>query len=454
LLYDSRMRVGQPRELGFVAAQVVMELLPVWMVVTLLRHNAQQLLAAGFASCVLLQLSAAIATWQSQRWRLSVALRATLLAVFGAAMFWLWLQLASDLPATPQQPVFLWCLGLYLYVRGTFIGLHAGRPGAVLRWFRLGLALSVLLFSFLALSGTPVSELPFAALRGLCLAHCLWGAVLTGLDQRRAAAAAVSSAAWVAVLGPVLTILALASFVVFGPQGVRWLVYRAVSALLSAKQQLGAALHDFGAFFAELLRWLGSLFQHALGGGAPPAAPSGQPETWAPLVQLHPATWFTGNTHTLHVALLLIGAVLLAYLLMSWGRQSASTAAAPEQFPENEERGSTWSWQQLRDALRARLRVRTQRAHEPVVSSASGRDMRALFRSLLAWASARGLQRSASTTAHELAAQLAHQQPDKRDAIERLRAYYELERYAQRTASHAELEHARTLLDDVTRPTR
>ena len=191
-----------------------MEALPLWMLVTLVQHSAALLSDVSFTHCWSLQLTAACAAWTVRRFRMRPALNALTLSAAGLSLVYTSQLLLVSEPAA-------WLLSSYLCVRGLFMGLYAGKPGAVLRWFGLGTGFCVLLLAFIALAGTPRSALPYEALRSLAVAYFLLGALLTGLHQ---ASGALTAPALISVFVPTLVLLASSVLLVFGPQAAGWLV--------------------------------------------------------------------------------------------------------------------------------------------------------------------------------------------------------------------------------------
>lgn len=231
-------------ELGFIAAQALLELLPLWMVYAVIQSSVQKPPAWSFLACWLLLLSAAGLAWSSRRWKPRALYTAGLLLLAAGVglLLWLWLTLApSELMVRRSGLLALngpwrldaaglmwtWILGGYLSARGLLIGRNAGRAGELLRWFVFGLVVSVLLFAFLALSGAPSSVLPLDELRGLCLTHVVLGTMAAGLDQRTKLqglqpSATTPVAAWVAVGVPLIAVLTFSLLVSYGVSGIRW----------------------------------------------------------------------------------------------------------------------------------------------------------------------------------------------------------------------------------------
>ena len=432
------MRSRWLTDLSFLAAQALMEVLPLFLLVALVQHSKGELTEVSFAQAWSLQLSAAVLAWSFGR-----SQRRVLLLMAAAATLLLLGTFAERMPA--------WVLSSYLCLRGLFMGRSIDSPGAVLPWFRLGAGFCAMFFAFVALSATPRAELPYDQLQSLSIAYLFWGTLLTGLHQRRTTltSAALTPAALVSVLGPTLLILMCSALLVFGPLAggaiVRW-----GAATVSHITSLAArALGLLGSAIVSFLRWFGGLFDPAGGTVAAPRAPvtHGPPGMWEPLVRFREITWRADSSEVMVLLVLLLGALAILHLFASVRRERARTRAASEDAPVHEEQHSTLSWQLLLQPL---VRLRRKRRAAPL-RAAELSALRTIYRALLSWAALRGQPRAPSTTPNELARQLSAEHPEKREALSELTDYYTKERYAERPCTEAEQARARALLHELRR---
>jgi|GEM_PF-6833490 len=435
-------------ELGFLAVQALVEVLPVWLLVTLVQHNAGMLTGVSFTQAWALQLAASVPGRSLSRLQLRAALRFVLLVAAG-----LLLLLASQpLFASPSDQARLpWLLSGYLCVRGLFMGASLDRPGAVLRWFKLGSGFCVLLLAFIALSATPRAELPYDQLRSLSIAYLFGGALLSGLHQRRTsmASAALTPAALVSVLGPTLILALCSVLLVFGPQAAGWVVRSGVATVSHAASLLESALSLLGTWFVTFLRWFAGLFEPVSGTMTTPHAPlaHGPPGMWNTVVRYRTIALRAGDSEVVAVLVLLLTAFVIVHAMINLARKRSRATAAAQAVTVHEEQHTTLSWQQLRKPLNRLLR----RKRKPTLplTAAELSPLREIYRALLSWAARHGRAREPSTTPYELAQQLATQHPDKGIALSELTDLYAKERYAERTCTDAEQERARTLLHEL-----
>ena len=438
------MRSRWLNELGFLAAQALVESLPVWLLVTLVQHNAGMLGGVSFIGAWMLQLMAAAIGRALSRLQLRAAARVSLLVAAGLVLL-----LAAQ---RSDQRALSWLLSAYLCVRGLFMGTSVDQPGAVLRWFKLGSGFCVLLLAFVALSGTPRAELPYDQLRSLSVVYLFGGALLSGLHQRRTnlASAGLTPAALVSVLGPTSLLVLCSALLVFGPQAAGWVVRSGVATITHAASVLQSALGLLGSWVVAFLRWFGGLFEPVTGTMTTPHTPlpDGPPGLWDTVVRYRTITLYADDSELVAALVLLLGAFVVVHALVSLARKRSRMPAPPQAAAVDEEQHTTLSWQHLLDRLQ-RLR-RKQRAASPL-RAAELSPLRGIYSALLAWAARRGQAREPSTTPRELAQHLSAQHPAKGPALRELTELYTKERYAERLCTAAEQERARTLLHELTR---
>ncbi|HTU57862.1 MAG TPA: hypothetical protein VMF89_05500, partial [Polyangiales bacterium] len=337
------MRSRWLNELGFLAAQALVEALPIWLLVTLVQHNAGMLTDVSFLGAWSLQLIAAIIGHTISRLQLHAAARFSLLVAAGLVLL-----LAAQ---QSDQRAPSWLLSGYLCVRGLFIGASLDRPGAVLRWFKLGSGFCVLLMAFIALSATPRGDLPYEQLRSLSFAYLFGGALLSGLHQRRTtlASAALTPAALVSVLGPTLILVLCSALLVLGPQAAGFVLRSGVATVNHAASLLQSALSLLGTWVVSFLRWFGGLFEPASGTMTTPHAPVeyGPPGLWNTEIRYRAITLHAGDSEVVAALVLLLGAFVVVHALINLARQRSRAPAAPQEATVHEEQHTTLSWQQL-----------------------------------------------------------------------------------------------------------
>jgi hypothetical protein len=444
------MRSRWLNELGFLALQALVEVLPLWLLVTLLQHNAGMLTGVSFAHAWALQLAASVPGRRLSRLQLPAALRFLLLVAAGLML----LVAAQPLFASPSDHGALpWLLAGSLCVRGLFMGANLDRPGAVLHWFKLGSGSCALLLAFIALSGTPRAELPYDQLRSLSIAYLFGGALLSGLHQRRTtlASAALTPAALVSVLGPTLILVLCSVLLVFGPKAAGWVVREGVATVSHAASLLQSALSVLGTWLVAFLRWFAGLFEPVSGTRTTPHAPitHGPPGMWNTVVRYRTIALRADDSEVVAVLVLLLTTFVLLHALFHLARRRSRTPAAAPEVTLHEEQHTTLSLQQLLQPLGRLLRRQPKRTLPLTAAELS--PLREVYRALLSWAARDGRAREPSTTPHELAEQLAAQHPDKGRALSELTDLYAIERYAERPCTDAEQERARTLLHELTR---
>lgn len=439
-------------KLSWLAGQTLMELLPVWMLCTLVRATYREAVLIDFGTGFSLQLLAALAGWTSRRFLWPALLRAALLLATGSCL----VIGIMGLRAPTASSAFAWIIAIYLVTRGLFCGLSAGEPGAALRWFGWGAGACVLFAAFLALSGTPDAALPSGTLRGLCLAYFTLGALLAGLDQRRSVLAGteqsstLSAPALFAVLAPVLAFASVAVLPVIATEGTGSLVRASGAGFVMLVHGVNELLRYAGRAIETVLRWLGSFWGNNAAEAGPPAAIGCGEGHWSPLVQARPSETQLVSGEALSVLISVTLALALAYVVLGLARRRAGPPASSEARHIQEESGSSWSWRLLLEPLN-RLRTHAHTTTTAPPPAAGTQDLRALYRALIAWAAAHGQRRRVCTTAGEFSAQLSREYPSRQRELQQLEHYYALERYAERSPQGAELEHARALLGSITR---
>ncbi|MET0344203.1 MAG: DUF4129 domain-containing protein [Polyangiales bacterium] len=371
---------------------------------------------------------------------------------------------AVALPDAPSRVALtsLSLLALGVTGRGLLLGFHEPAHADVLRAFLRGAVVLMLMFWLMSLAHVPVDDALGSQLRALVLGYFAFGPMVVALAQRRTlrrtrgVRAPLSASWWLAVLAPILGVLALAVIASAGKQGLN--------------EGLGVAMHGAGIVVALgvqglawaghagvlALTWLARLFP---GGGSrhappPPLLPRELPDE--PLLATPPPP-LTVAQHDIASAVLLVTMVLFAALYVSKLLRAAEGPDDP--FGDDEERTSLWSWKlfsrQARDLLRALLSQARTRVHdavrrpEPFRVSTDLSDVRGVYRALLQWAAHHGRPRTPTTTPHELAERIAGDDGE-RAHVDAITALYTEARYGEHAVAPAQLAEARTHLDALT----
>lgn len=326
-------------------------------------------------------------------------------------------------------------LGGVLWIRGTAVGTRLPGFTAFAFGFQTGL---VLLLVTLALAGIGAIALPAAPVQ----AAAFLAAGLTGLGwtRRDAAAPAADEAAGeasaAAARGLAMPLGAAALVILLG-LGVWSLVDRGlVDLLLAAVLWVAARLH-------ALLAWIVSLFPAPEPFEAPPPAmpaAGAMSDQTARQGQALP-NWIREGAHWMMVlgGTYIVGTIVLSYLreLLAWlaGRAHPTPGL---------ERGRTGGL--LRDlgllVLMLRRLIARLAARLGLRRGDDG-SVRGLYRSLLAWAEARGLGRSPAETAAAHAERLGRALPPHGHDLAAIAAAYMPVRYGGRAESAADLDDLR-----------
>lgn len=430
-----------------------MEMLPVYAISLAVCTLAELPLRPTLSQWLLLCGGAVLLARGSARvLRAHVAQRLLLLAASALWMvFWVrWVLAGAALPAAGL--VFLWGVTLYGSARGVLIGGVQHTRGSVARWFSVGVVSLLLLFAFLARAGV-TDLLPRAALQNLACAHFVLGLLLTAIDQQRAIygrehvrpqlSAAFVMAFSLGLLVPIAAVLLVSTLMLGGLHALGSALAAVGGGVLLGLRGLWQVVLWLGQLLLGLLRMLGS----ASGSDVPHAAPGGSDASvhWAG--DAHPWKLPRLPPDVTPAVMIALALLLMAAFAVALFRKPVRPATSETA----EESTSVWSLQtfgrQWSAAWRAALaRMRAQAGKVRLLPPATLHTMRDVYRAFLRWAERRGPLRSEATTPQELAEQLAHAFPDKREALAELTQHYERARYAERTPAQEELERARQLL--------